>query len=77
MLAQPRRPRLIAFTASDPDNGDGDLSRGDTLTLTFDQRAQPPADPALPPRGGGAVSFVFFPKRHLVLGDTTKDQRES
>ena len=36
-------PRIVSFVASDPDNGDTQLSAGDTLSITFDERARPAA----------------------------------
>ena len=31
-------PRIVGFSADDPDNGDGHFGNGDQLTITFDQR---------------------------------------
>ena len=31
-------PRIVGFSADDPDNGDGAFGDGDKLTITFDQR---------------------------------------
>ena len=37
-------PRIVSFVATDPDNGDTQLSTGDTLSITFDERARPAAE---------------------------------
>jgi hypothetical protein len=37
-------PRIVSFVAADPDNGDTQLSAGDTLSITFDERARPAAE---------------------------------